>query len=645
MAQLSIKKLSAKMERMGLTTKEKAILAKAAEVIVPKGSFFEAGGKKDAEKIAAWLEATKNLNIAYKAALAALEEFTRLRYPFRPFSQLPKRDRERVLQEWWRGGVVQRAAADLICETVKATHFDDEAIYKKIGCIWDKSAKQVEPERTMRQVQSAKECTEEVIECEAVVVGTGAGGAVVAKELAERGHAVLMIEEGKFWTRKDFSGRFLDAAKKFYHNSGANFALGNTLIPIPLGKMVGGSTAINTGTCWRTPQWILKRWVAEFGLKNLSYEKLLPYFERVEAILQVEEAKPKVVGGIASVIGRGCNELGYRHFPLRRNAPECDGQGVCNFGCPTDARRSTNVSYVPLALRAGAQLLTEARATEVLTEKGRAVGVAFESTETGKTIRVHAKIVVLACGSIMTPALLLKQGICQESRALGQNLTLHPAVTVCALFEKDPIDSYRFAPQGYCVDTFHRQGILLLGAGLPLDAGASALQFIGKRFAKVMSQFPHIASFGAMVEDRPSGRVFLHRGKPRIFYWLRKKELSLLKRGVDILCQIYLVAGAKEVYPLVREVEAITSERELEAFQERTFPPSSFRIASFHPLGTCRMGRDPHRSVVSEDHETHSIKNLFICDGSVLPSSIAVNPQETIMALSTRAAEGIAKRI
>lgn len=627
-----------------LSDEEKRILAAVAEAIIPPGRFFPKGGYEDVRKIDRFLTTTGAFSQVYKIALRTLELSSAWHYPFKKFSKLPISEREKILTRWRNGNILQKAITDILCETIKVAHFSDEEVYSKLGCIWDKSPNNVPQPRYMTQVKNSSECSDgEVIECDAVVVGTGAGGAVVAKELAEKGIATLIIEEGKYWTRKDFSGRLARSTEKFYRNRGYIFAFGNAVIPLPMGKMVGGSTAINTGTCWRTPEWILRRWVRELGISELSPDKLEPYFERVESILQVETAKDKVIGKIAKVIARGCETLGYRHFPVKRNAPDCDAQGVCNFGCPTDARRSTNISYIPLALRSSALLLEETKAKKVIVKNGKAIGIEAESVQKGKKIFVHSRVVVLSCGAIMTPVLLLSQKICNSSGEVGKNLTIHPGVNVCALLDDD-ISPYKSTLQGYCVDTFHRLGVLLLHAGLPIDAGAPIIPFVGRKFSEVMSNLNHIASFGAMVEDSPSGRVYLVKDQPFVFYWVKRRELSLLKFGVETIVKIFLKAGAKEVYPLVKGFDVISSWKEFEKFRSRNFPPSSYKIAAFHPLGTCRMGINPKNSVVDQFHQTHDVKNLYICDGSVIPTSIAVNPQETIMALSTKAADEILKK-
>jgi hypothetical protein len=595
-----------------MNSTSKRILSALAETIIPEGKFFPKGGEKDADKILGFFERDRKIINVLKFLLFILEKSC-------AFSKKTIPERERILRNWRNGTVFQKVIVELFETLIKYAHFDDEEVYLSAGCVYDKSPRSVIEPRYMSQVRSIDEFMDgEILECEAVVVGTGAGGGVVAAELAEKGIAVLMVEMGKFWTRKDFSGRPLEAVRKFYLMKGMTFAIGNAPIFIPAGSMVGGSTAINTGTCWRTPEWILKRWSEELGLKDLSPEKLAPYFERVEKIIQVEEAKDKVIGGIKEVIKRGCEVLGYKHFPLKRNAPDCDAQGVCDFGCPSGARLSVDISYVPRALKSVAALITHARAEEM----------------------------VISCGAIMTPVLLLKQGI--KNKQIGKNLTIHPAVTVGGYFPDVDISPHRSAPQAYCIDSLHKDGILFLGSGLPMELGAVSIPFIGERFSDIMSEYNHVGWFGVMIEDRPSGMVKLFKDRPLIFYFLRRREVELLQRGIIEMANIFLLGGAKQVFLPVRGIEDEVNSYNFELVKKRNdnVSPGQFKIVvGFHPLGTCRMGIDKNTSVVGQDFQVHGIKNLFICDGSVVPTSIAVNPQETIMALATKASEAIAERI
>ncbi|HEY8430052.1 MAG TPA: GMC family oxidoreductase, partial [Sandaracinaceae bacterium] len=479
---------------------------------------------------------------------------------------------------------------------------------------------------------------DEELEVDCVVVGTGAGGAPIAKVLASHGHAVVMIEEGGYYTRADFAGRPLERQSRLYRDHGLTVALGNTVIPVPMGRTVGGTTTVNSGTCYRTPEHVMRRWQVELGLHELGPGALDPYFERVEAMLRVEPARPETLGGVARVIARGCEALGWSHGPLRRNAPGCDAQAVCCFGCPTDAKRSTNVSYVPAALAHGAMLYANARVTRVIVEAGRAVGVVARATGvhgSGKEIRVRARAVVLACGALCTPALLLRQGLANRSDQVGRNLTIHPAGYAWARFD-EPIHAYREIPQGYAVDEFEDQGIRFEGGTPPPSLAAAAFGQIGRRWTELVEHMDRLAVFGFMIADTSRGRVALGPGgRARMTYRVNDEDRARLVRAQALLARIYFAAGAKVVYPGMQLFDELTSLADVERL-EREGPsrvrPHHMDLTAYHPLGTCRMGADPARSVIGPSHEAHDVPGLFVVDGSAVPGPLGVNPQVTIMA-------------
>jgi choline dehydrogenase-like flavoprotein len=581
------------------------------------------------------------------ALLTAADQLGRVPGRGKPLSRLAPGEIERVVARWSEEGpdVVRRTFALAVTAPLKIAYFDDEHLYERYNCVFRFRA-EPEPARWMQQVTDGAELTEDVeVECDAVVVGTGAGGAVVAAELGRKGLAVLMLEEGRFHTRADFDGRGVESVQRFYRGKGTMGAIGNTFIPIPMGRLVGGSTAVNTGTCWRTPEWVLDRWVEEDGLGELAPDLLAPYFDRVERELDVTTADVKFMGGVARVIARGCDALGYSHMPLKRNAPGCDGSGVCDFGCPTDARRSTNVSYVPAALSRGANLFTGVRADGVLRENGRVAGIEGTAVASGKRVRVRARASILSCGTVMTPIFLARTRLARHLPYVGRNLSIHPATTVSALCDEE-IRGFAAIPQGYCIDEFRREGILFLGASAPIDLGALQFAFVGKRLMTLMDQYDKVASFGVMVDDETRGRVTVGPGgRPVILYRLGRIERERLRRGVEILSRVFLAAGAREVYPAVHGHRVIRSAKDLARLASSLPAASDWLLTAFHPLGTCRMAKDASRGVVSPDHEVFGVPGLYVADGSVVPSSIGVNPQVTIMALATRAADRIAERL
>jgi choline dehydrogenase-like flavoprotein len=628
-----------------LNLRQRRVALAFAEALLPEGRILPGAGAATIERLEELLGRAGGGTLrGYGALLDTLEYSTVLRNGGR-FSRLSRDERQAALERATAGPWLRRLRLLALGLPLKTAHFDDPEVFRRAGCVYDRSGRP-EPARWMRQVRRAAELHEDDLECDVVIVGTGAGGAVVAKELAEAGLAVVMIEEGEYVTREHFTGRARDSMQRLYRGPAETVSIGNALVVIPLGRSVGGSTTINSGTCFRPPDRVLERWRRELGLSELAPERMAPYFEKVEAVLRVTEAKPEYLGGAARVVARGCDRLGWSHHALRRNAPECDGQGVCVFGCPTDAKRSTNISYVPLALERAALLLTGMKAERVLVDGERAAGVEGRAVGTDRRVRIHARAVVLACGALLTPLFLLRQGLLGASRALGRHLTVHPAIGATALFDED-ISGHKAIPQGYCVDEFQREGILMEGSSASFDAAASMFNLVGRELVDVIERYDRVACFGAMVcEHDGPGRVrLLPGGRSLTQYWVtedvrRRMHLAMVRLG-----RIFFAAGARRVFPAMQGIKEFRCERELDDFAAALPRPRDFMLTAYHPLGTCRIGHDPRSSVVSLDHEAHGLPGLFICDGSVVPTSPTVNPQITIMAMATRAAERIAARI
>lgn len=510
---------------------------------------------------------------------------------------------------------------------------------------------QVEHFRWQHQVSSAADLDgDEELEADVVIVGTGAGGAAAAYELASRGLAVVMLEEGDYLNRKDFSGELTDVIPKLYRGMGATTAVGNVTIPVPIGKGVGGTTTINSGTCMRTPASVLARWRSEFGLSDFTEENLDSVFAGVEEVLCVERADPRYVGEIGNVIADGARKLGYSQLhPLRRNARGCDGQGLCQFGCPTDAKQSTNVSYVPRALDRGAFLFTGLRARQLLRDGQTARGVeATGINADGKpvTLRVKAARTIIAMGTFMTPLFLQDNGVRNEH--LGRHLTIHPAGVVNALFPDRDFGNSRTIPQGFGMADMAAQGLMFEGGTIPFIGHGLFSNFYGESFVRFCEQYQQTAYFGFMIRDTSEGRVRKgpHRDVPWISYHMNNNDFSLFLKGIETLCRIYLAAGAEKVLvPGLTGLTEIENETQLDAFLAKRHKPRDFLMSAYHPLGTARLAAHASEGVCDADHRVHGWQGLYVMDGSNVPTSLGANPQVTIMAMASRAAARMAETI
>jgi len=629
----------------GFTPAQREATLALATAFFPQGHVLAGAGPATVERLQSLLLSYGPGALrAFVAGLRLLEISTLPGHRTR-FSRLPPHDRERVLQRWLNGNPLQRTLLMTLGLMLKHVQFDDPEVFRTFGCVYDRSAKQ-EPARWMQQVTRGEDLAGDDIECDVVVVGTGAGGAVTASVLAEAGLAVVMVEEGEFFTREHFTGRARDAMTRLYRTTGEMLALGNAAVLIPTGKTVGGTTTINSGTCFRAPDRVLDHWHHELGLEDFAPSQMAPYFEKVEAVLGVAEAKAQHLGGAARVVARGAERLGWSHHALRRNAPDCDGQGVCVFGCPSGAKRSTNVSYVPRALQHAAMLITGVRAERVMLEGGRAAGIEMSVGAASRRVRVRSRAVVLACGALLTPAFLLRQGLLRGNAHLGRHLTIHPTVAATGMFDEE-LRSFEGIPQGYCVDEFGDEGILLEGGTASIDAAASVFNLAGHELMDVMEHYDHAATFGAMVCEREGpGRVrVLPGGRTFVQYWIDDELRRRMQTALVRIGEILFAAGASRVYPTIAGRPPFDSLQDLRAFAQTPTRARNFLLTAYHPLGTCRIGASPASSVLDPHHQAHGLPGLYVCDASALPGSPEVNPQITIMAMATRAAENLASHL
>lgn len=476
---------------------------------------------------------------------------------------------------------------------------------------------------------------ERIVRADACVIGTGAGGAVVAKELAEGGMRVAMLEEGPRRTTDDFTARPREMTTLLYRDAGQVVTVGNVPIILPLGRMVGGTSAVNSGTCFRTPDSVLERWAREYGLESLTPQALDPFFRRVERELGVAQVPPEIAGKNALVVKRGADRLGWSGDFIFRNARGCVGSGVCTFGCPTGAKQHVGATYVPRAWEAGATTFARCRAERILVEGGRARGVEARTAGGGR-LRVECDLVVVACGAIHTPLLLRRQGLGGESGQLGHNLAIHPATAVRALFDEE-IDMVRGVPQSYYIDEFAHERIMFEGAAGPPDYYAMSLPFRREQHRQLMLDYRRTSQFGLMVSDTSRGVVRERAGRVEIRYDLNREDTAAFKRGIELLCELYWAAGARAVLPPVEDV-GLLRDGDMEPLRRKRLRPRDLLVLAFHPLGTARADARPAHGVVDEQLAVYGVEGVYVADGSVIPSSLGVNPQITIMALATRLA-------
>jgi len=262
-----------------------------------------------------------------------------------------------------------------------------------------------------------------VLDCDVVVIGSGAGGSTIAAELAEAGFEVIVLEEGSYYSTRDFTADTTAMVRQLYRDGGATMALGSPPVLYQEGRAVGGSTVINGGMSWRTPDKILARWEREAGIPNIARE-LEPLFERVERRIHVAPMDESAIGNDNLLLKKGADAKGWNVIGNLRNQVHCIGSNRCAFGCPTGAKQSALVTYVPRSLHYGARIYADVRVETISRHGKRATGVLGRVVGTPHRIAVRAKLVVAACGAIHTPALLNRSGFRTPSGQLGHNLSI-----------------------------------------------------------------------------------------------------------------------------------------------------------------------------------------------------------------------------
>ncbi len=488
------------------------------------------------------------------------------------------------------------------------------------------------------------------IDADVVIIGSGAGGAPAAYRLAKNGKKVVVVEEGGHFTKNVFNGDSYEMVKLMYRDAGSVLTLGNTGILLPLGRTLGGTTTINSGTMFRTPNEVIDEWRRDYGIKTITSDLLKPYFEEVEEITHTMEVPWELMGRNNQLFAEGAQKLGLHGFPLKRNMKDCKGSGVCPFGCPEDAKQAMHVTYIPRSEQYGAIYYTYAHAEKIIIKNSRAIGIKghFMKGKYGVeksiyTFEIRATVVIVSAGAIYTPVILKRNGIGRHNNMVGKNLRIHPAAKVMGYFDEE-LSSWYGIPQAYCVDEFADEWIIFEGFWLPPSMLSIALPSFGKDIKKMMLDYNHLAGFGIMVHDSSSGMVKVAGETPLLFYNMNKEDLEKFRKAIRIASEVYFAAGAKKIYPPIFSLESINSPSQLSKIDTIKLKPDMLELSAFHPMGTARMGSDPKEAVVNEELETFDVNNLFVIDASIFPTSLGVNPQESIMAFSSYAADRIIAR-
>jgi len=494
----------------------------------------------------------------------------------------------------------------------------------------------------------------EVIEADVVVVGSGAGGGTIAGVLAAQGKKVVVLEVGRATSERDYRQLELESSQTMMYRGGiAVSADGN--IGLLAGATLGGGTTINWHNCVKPSDAVRKEWASEHGLSDVDSPEFDRHLEAVLARMKANDACSDLNGPHQRIV-EGAEKLGWSWHTAVRNVDKDTydpvAAGYTQFGDPSGSKMSTLNTYLRDAFDHGAVILANTRADQVCSEGGRACGVAATWTdpETGETRRVQvtAPDVVVACGALETPALLLRSGI--GGPAVGKNLYLHPSAGIFGVYAEDQ-RAWWGPPQAAVMDQFRDlgDGYGFLVEGSQYYTGVFAFQLArrdGAQAKEAMSKLGRMSDFLFVLRDHQGGEVTIdENGEAVHTYALTdERDIAGYRKGLRVMAELHEAAGAEEMWfgatPRVwkrgEDVGAWCDE--LDAMH---IGAGGLFMGSAHQMGSARMGTDPATSVAQPTGELHDVAGVWIGDTSAFPTPSGANPMLTCMALAHRTAEHI----
>ena len=551
---------------------------------------------------------------------------------------------ERYLRGWATSRLApRRKAFQALKRIITVTHYTTPGVARALGYPGPLGPPPAVPKPIRPLVVTA----DTTLTCDVAVVGSGAGGSVVAAELAAAGKDVVVLEKGGYRNEADFTHYESEGLARLY-DAGGLLATRDLGFVILQGATLGGGTVINYTTSFATPESVRDEWAREHGLPHFTSAEFTRSLDAVARRLGVntDHAAPS---GRDRVLIRGLERLGWHHGLLPRNVRGCtqdDSCGYCGYGCRVAAKQSTLVTYLPDAVARGARVVVDCDVRRVVIVGGRATGV--EARVNGHALTVRAGAVVVACGSIHSPALLLRSGV--RLPALGKFLALHPATAVFGEMD-EPVRPWTGTLQAHYSDQF---ADLDRGYGFKVETAPVHPSLLAlaapwesaAQYADRMGRLAHTALCGILLRDRFGGRVRVDRdGYPVVNYRVSRYDAAHLRRALAAAAELLEAAGAREIWPpLARWISykpgaPRAREEWLARVDAAGWGANQLLLVTFHQMASCRMGASARTSVVDPEHRVWGVEDLYVSDASVFPTASGVNPMLTIMGIAHRAAQ------
>ncbi|WP_439366061.1 FAD-dependent oxidoreductase [Bradyrhizobium sp. DASA03005] len=474
------------------------------------------------------------------------------------------------------------------------------------------------------------------LEADALIVGSGAGGASVADVLTAAGLSVIMLEEGKHIASSSASPVATEAFSMAWRSGGITATIGRPAITYAEGRCVGGGTEINSAIAQRADSDLIDQWRTLNKIENFTPDDLAPYYERAERAVNAS-LTPGPLGPATDILRRGGEALGWKVSELKRAQRGCNGTNRCSYVCPSGAKQSMAVTLLPKAVDRGMRLLAQTRADKILIEKGRAKEVLAHSIEEqAMPVRIRAGMVFVCAGAIRTSALLRYSGL---REGIGNTLRVHPTIKVTVLFNELFDAHLSRLPLAAITEFMPEQRI----GGSVFTPGVFGLSLAEdwKNRGDLMRDWRFCGSYYGMIRPRGVGSVRLLPGvnEPLVSFKLAPEDWIALGQVLTRAGQVMFAAGARKVFPSIFGHEGWTSPDQVHEFWDKPLPISSTELMTVHLFSSCPLGEHRKACGVDSFGRVRGVENLFVADASLIPEAPGVNPQMTIMALAFRVAE------
>ncbi|AMA60024.1 FAD-dependent oxidoreductase [Bradyrhizobium sp. CCGE-LA001] len=476
------------------------------------------------------------------------------------------------------------------------------------------------------------------LEADAVVIGSGAGGASVAHVLTAAGLSVIMLEEGKHVPSSSASPLAVDAFSAAWRGGGITAAAGRPPITYVEGCCVGGGTEINSAITQRVDSDLIDQWRKANKIENFTPGELAPYYERAEKAVNASLTSGSL-GRATDILREGGEALGWKVSELKRAQRDCKGANRCSYVCPHGAKQSMAVTLLPKAVSCGMRLLAHTRVKKIRIEKSRATEVLAQSRDAGGQallVRVRANMVFVCAGAIHTPALLRCSGLRER---IGNTLRFHPTIKATALFD-DPVDAHQSRLPLTAITEFMPEQRIGGSVFTPAVFGLSLAEDWTNR-GDLMQEWRFCGSYYGMIRPRGVGSVRSLPGlnEPLVSFHLAPEDWIALGQVLSRVGQAMFAAGARKVFPSISGHGGWTSADQVDEFRDKHLPKGSTNLMTVHLFSSCPLGEDQNACAVDSFGRVRGVENLFVADGSLIPDAPGVNPQMTIMALAFRVAE------